>query len=273
MTAKQTKAQVPAKTAGTAITANVADDFSDFAGQGFENVTSKDILVPRLAILQDLSPQVKENKPEFIEGAKPGMICDVGTGELFPDIVIFLPVYYRKDWLEWAPRSSGKGLVNIHQSDEILAQTTPDAKGRPCLPNGNYIAETAQFYGFNLSADCRKSFIPMAGTQLKKARKWLTLSTGEKLKRADGSQFTPPMFYRSYELTTVRESNAEGDWSGWKIDRSLAMPELDDLIGFSWRDLRDEATKFIEQLKSGEARADTSQMADAHTEPSNEGAM
>jgi hypothetical protein len=131
------------------------------------------------------------------------------------------------------------------------------------LPNGNYIAETAQFFGLNLSADSRKSFIPMASTQLKKARGWLTMATGEKLSRDDGSTFTPPLFYRCYKLTTGEESNSEGTWAGWKVERGPSLPELGakpwDL---NWEDIKQESVDFLMSLKSGEANVDASQLDD-----------
>jgi hypothetical protein len=177
---------------------------------------------------------------------------------------MFLPVYYRKDYLEWAPRSSGQGLVNIHTDPSILDQCERNERNQPVLPNGNYVAETAQFFGMNLTADGRKSFIPMASTQLKKARKWLTLATGEKLKRADGSTFMAPIFYRTYLLSTAEESNNEGSWSGWKIDRGPALPELGaEPYSMDWKAIKEDAVAFRESLIKGESRADVSQMAES----------
>jgi hypothetical protein len=255
---------VAKKKRSTAIT--VADDFSDNAGAGMENVTANDLLVPRLAILQALSPQISKKKAEYIEGAEIGNICDVGTGEIFEDGVLFLPVFYRKDYLEWAPRASGQGLVNIHSDPAILDETTRNEKKQPVLANGNYIAETAQFFGLNLTADNRKCFLPMASTQLKKARKWLTLATGEKLTRDDGSTFTPPLFYRAYHLTTAEESNAEGEWAGWKVDRGLTLPELE-AEGFDWHALKADCEGFLETLVKGTVSGDVSSM---QPKPSNE---
>jgi hypothetical protein len=234
------------------------DDFGDFAGMGTENVTAKDLLIPRLTILQDLSPQVKKNKPEFIEGAEIGQICDVGMGTVFEGPIIFLPVLFRKDYLEWAPRASGKGLIAIHDNDRILSKCTKDEKGRPFLPNGNYIAETAQFYGFNVTDGMRKCFIPMASTGLKKARQWMTLATGEVLRRTDGSSFMPPLFYRVYELDTVEDSNNEGTWFTWKITRGMSLPELPaELSGDSnWHALRDRCMEFHKSLVTGVDKAD-----------------
>lgn len=254
----------------TAISTEVSS-FEQFAGAGTENVNSTDVLIPRLAVLQDLSPQVKKNKPEFIEGAEAGDICDVGTGDLFGQEVIFLPVYYRKEWLEWAPRASGKGLVAIHPTDAILTECTKDDKGRFITAEGNLIQETAQWYGFNLSARRRRCFIPMASSQLKRSRKWMTFVTSEVIERPDGSEFAAPIFYRTYKLGVASESNAEGDWHGWTVARDKALPELGD----RWQSILEEAVKFREALIAGEARgehADPETMGDG-SPSEKEGAM
>lgn len=240
---------------------NYADDFGEYANAGMENVAASDLLVPRLSILQDLSPQLKKNKAEYIPGAEIGQIVDVGTGELFPDGIVFLPIYYRKDYLEWAPRSSGKGLVNVHNDPSILEQCKLNEKRQPFLPNGNYVSETAQFFGMNVTADFRKCFIPMASTQLKKARKWMTIATSEKVRRPDGTTFTPPLFYRTYQLSTAIESNNEGEWYSWVVERSVSLPEIVKLYEVDWQDIKAEAIRFLEQLKSGEAKADESHLA------------
>lgn len=243
------------------------DDFSAYAGAGMEEVRSSDLLVPRLGILQALSPQIKKQKAEYIPGGEEGMIADLGTGELFPEGILFLPVHYRKDYLEWAPRDTGKGLVGVHHDPAILDQCTRDDRGRQVLPNGNYVAETAQFFGLNLSAGRRMCFIPMTSTQLKKARRWNTLAMGEKLKRADGSEFTAPLFYRTYRLTTAAESNNDGDWYGWVIARGPALPELtSESHGMDWRSVKNEALAFRESLAKGAARADLAEEAHASEE-------
>ena len=226
--------------------------FEQYAGAGTENISTRDILIPRLTIIQALSPQIQKKKPEYIEGAEVGHICDVGTGDLFPEGVLFLPVYYKKEYLEWAPRSTGKGLIAIHPTEDILAECTKDEKGRSITGEGNLIQETAQWYGLNMSANRRKSFIPMASTQLRKSRKWMTMVTAERINRADGTDFQAPIFYRMYQLGTAEESNNDGDWSGWTINRGVALPES----GQHWQALLEEAVQFREALIAGEARGD-----------------
>lgn len=237
--------------------------FEEFAGAGLNNVGSDDILIPRLGIIQALSPQLKKTKSEYIPGAEEGIICDLGTAELFPDGIWFLPVYYRKDYLEWAPRESGEGLVEVHSSPTIMDQTSRNDANQVVLPNGNVVQETAQFYGINLTAGGRLSFIPMASTQIKKARRWNTLATGEKLRRSDGSEFVAPLFYRTYFLTSAEEGNNKGDWYGWVLNRGKALPEISlEEDGFDWRQLKGQATSFLDSLVKGEVKGDVASMAE-----------
>lgn len=259
MSKKEEGALATTDQAQNSLTAPADDFFQANAGAGLDNVTAADMLVPRLTILQSLSPQLKKKDSAYIEGAEVGDICDVGTGQLFKGSILFLPVYYRKDYLEWAPRSSGGGLVQIHSDPAILDQTQRNDKKQPLLPNGNLIAETAQFFGFNLSANRQMCFIPMASTQLKKARKWITMAAGEKLRRKDGSEFTAPLFYRAYELGTAEESNAQGEWAAWTVDRGPALNEMD-FGGTPWQTVAQAAADFRLSVMAGEARGDVSDM-------------
>ena len=256
----KTAETLPAVQTSTGTAVAVADDMSAFEGipTGFENVTAADLLIPRLGILQGLSPQVTQGKPEYDKDARAGMIWDMGIAEGFPDGVTIVPLHYSKVWLEWAPRESGKGLIEVHYNESILDQTEEDGNGRAVLPNGNYIAETAQLYGLHVERGFQKVFIPMTSTQLKKARLLLTLATSEKIARPDGSEFTPPLFYRSYSFTTVPESNNKGSWMGWKIERGDTLVEL---APKTFKSIIADILEFKKSIEKGEARGDLSTLA------------
>lgn len=239
------------------VSAPEADDsiFDTGGSTGFENVTASDLLIPRLTILQSNSPQVTRGQPEYNPDLKPGEIYDVGLGESFGESLLVIPVHYFKQWLEWAPRNSGKGLQEVHLTDAIMAKTEKNEKNKDVLPNGNYIAETAQFYVLNMNARGRKSFIAMTSTQLKKARAWLTKAQDIRITRGDGTEFQAPLFYRSYILTTVPESNAEGNWIGWKIDMGPKLTELD-----NWKSAKQIIDEFRKSIDEGTVRGDVSSM-------------
>lgn len=221
-------------------------DMESYSGAGGENVTAADILIPRLTILQALSPQLKKSAPEFIEGAQVGQICNVAMGKTFPGPVKFLPVYFSKRWLEWHPRASGKGLAKIHDSPSILNECTMGPRGEDVLPSGNTIMETAQFFGLNLSDEMRRVFIPMQSTQLKKARKWNSFLKDQKLK----SGRPAPYFFRAFDLSSAEERNPSGDWMGWKIQPVEMLSELPRGL-----EIFDEAKAFYAALRAGEVRA------------------
>lgn len=230
------------------------DDMRD--GMGFENVTSKDLVIPRLTILQALSPQLQKKKPEYIEGAEMGNFCNTATGDVYEELQL-IPCSFARIYLEWAPRESGKGLVHNHGTNAaILEACEQDEKRRYFLDNGNQIIETMTFYCILLTGgQQQRCFVPLSSTQLKSARKWMTALSAEKLQRADGSVFTPPIFFRSWKVTPTEESNNEGDWYGWRFEQSTPVVELDPTLS-----LLNECKAYYEQASSGLIVADPSPM-------------
>ena len=240
--------------------ASDADFFQDAAGQGFETVSAQDILLPRVDIIQKLSPQLDKSSPQFIKDAQEGDICAIGTGEIFKSL-LFLPVIYRKYWIEWAPRKTKIGIVNVHSSGDILNQATLDDKRQPFLPNGNLIQETMQFYGFMLGepgeeavVKPRQAFISMKRTQLRKGRQWIGLATGEEVRGTNGKRFTPPFCYRTYILTSQPESNDEGNWMGWVIERGDTMAEYSAKAERPMIEMRESSDSMHQIVSSGAAQ-------------------
>lgn len=226
---------------------------------GFENVSAQDILIPRLTIIQKMSDQLDDHKAAYIEGARYGDFCDTGTGEVFKELTI-VPVFFANVYIEWYPRESGKGLAKNHGTDaSCMKNATPDEKNRMVLPNGNYIADTATWYILNLTANRRRSFIPLTSTSIKHSRKWMTLLTSERLKRKDGTEFQPPMWYRSWKATTIEESNTQGSWKSWRFSPGDPILALDPT-----KTILREAMEFYEQARDGLVRGDVVAAAEEH---------
>ena len=210
-------------------------DFSQEAGQGFENVKQGDLSIPFLVILQDGSPEVKKTHKDYatkgIKGAQAGMVLNTVTKELYitqpgelgkePDsnggLFEFIPCMYQKLYVEWKPRDSGGGIVESHSDDTLLMKCKKNEKGQDVLPNGNILQTTAYFFGIAITKDGPvRCVIGLSSTQLKKARQWLNMSTAIKLQGPNGP-FTPPLYSHKYRLSTTPESNDKGSWYGWQI--------------------------------------------------------
>jgi hypothetical protein len=231
--------------------ASLMDDLAREFGTGLEEVTAKDQIISRIAILQPLSPQLQTNTD-----AKPGEICDTGLGIIYPSPIVLLPVHFTKQWLQWGPRGSGRGLVKIHDTAAIMDHTTEDDKRRNILPNKDYVIETSQLYVINLTGKLQKGFIAFQSTQLKKVRQLLTNAMNERITDSRGREFIPPLFYRTYSFGSVPESNAQGNWWGWKIDNYQKVEELP-----NWQALLLEVKNFRSALTTGHIKADMSDIA------------
>lgn len=268
------KKAAPAKGASKNVPApvkkNLPSTVEDFDSQeGFENVTARDVVIPRLTILQDMSPQLKKNKAEFIKGAEAGQFCNTATGVILPAPLTLIPCFYAMVYLEWAPRASGKGLVRNYGTDaSILDKTERDEKNKNVLKNGNYIAETATWFVLiqDEEGDWSQAFLPLSSTQLKNSKRWMTKLKAERVARPDGSKFNPAIYYRAWQANVTQESNNEGDWFGWGFEPADQINEIDPS-----KELLGVAKEFCRQAKVGLVRGDVE--GAAREQHDNEGAM
>ncbi len=58
-------------------------NIEQFADEGFDNVDSNSLALPFLKVLGQLSPQVTQGDSQFIAEARPGMIYNTVTNELY----------------------------------------------------------------------------------------------------------------------------------------------------------------------------------------------
>lgn len=223
------KANVPATQQASDLSADFATNLADMAGAGTEGMRTEDLLMPRLTILQALSPQVNERKSEYVEGAKIGLILNTATNKLFSS-VHFLPVAYQRRHIEW--KLNRGGLVNDYGTDDsIIHQCEPavDDKGRNWLktPKGNELVIAGTWYGLNLDDESSQGFIAMSSTQMKASRRWLTMATSERIRDPrTGGQVQPPLLYRSYVLSAVPQNKDQHEWFGWSIKPDKNIEEI-----------------------------------------------
>jgi hypothetical protein len=203
-------------------------DLATVSGAGLETIRGSDLAIPFLQILQQLSPEVNEGKSDYVEGAKPGMVINSVTNQLYDTkktAIRFVPCSFTKLFVEWRPRESGGGIVCSHSDPAILTQCHKNEKGQDVLPNGNIISTTAYHFGLVITENGEeKVLIPMSSTQLKNSRRWLSLITTVKLQGPNGP-FTPPMFAFEYLLKTHLEENSKGSWYGWNIELGEQVKE------------------------------------------------
>lgn len=215
----------------------LAGMYEENADAGFENADQESYAVPFVSIIQSLSPQRDKKDGAYIEGAEEGMVFNSATNELWnaedgEEPVKVIPVHFKRAFVEWAPRDSGGGFVaehNVADGNDLLKTCQRNVNGQDELPNGNYLVDTRTHYVLIVHQDgsTETAVIAMSSTQMKKSRRWMTQMQNLKMKRADGSMFTPPMFSHYYDLSTVQESNDKGRWHGWSVKNAGLVEDAD----------------------------------------------
>lgn len=228
--------------------------FEAFANEGLEAVSALDLSIPYLRILGQLSPQVNKRDGAYVKDAEAGMIYNTVENTVYSgeDGVAVIPCYYRRSYVEWKPREKGGGYVATYGVDDPIVKTTyRDDRQQEILPNGNLLANTAEFYVLMLSPNgsAKRCLITMTSTQLKKARKWVTQMQTNTAQGKNG-MFVMPMMSCIYNVSTVEERNDKGSWFGWEV----SMTETLDLENHEQRGLFEMALAFSKSIKAGEVK-------------------
>ena len=183
-------------------------------GAGNENVSSDDMTIPRLDIIQQLSPQLDPSNAKFIEGAKLGHIFNSLSSELYNHCFV-INLHFETKWQVFKKRKFGGGFDGSFNA-EYEAQAHLDSQN---LPRDQYdISETAIHKCLLLDDNGMPDqpvLIYMSGSKQKVSKEW---NSQIRLKdpRAD-------RFASVWTLSSVGEKNRQGqpyqnvkvDFAGW----------------------------------------------------------
>lgn len=225
---------------------SILEEMSKDSGGGFEEVTSSDVQIPFVRVIQAMSPQIKKSDSAFIKGAGQGDIFNTVTKQFWSaeDGILVIPTYFQQKLLEFVPREQGGGFVGeLKASSEEVKKAQRNDMGAELLENGNELVRTAQHYVKIVHEDgsLENAIVDMKKTQLKKSRGWMSIMM---MQKHNGK--TLPSFSQIYRLKTVEEGNDKGSWYSWSIQHEKMVGEIE-----SYND----AKSFHTSIKSGELTA------------------
>jgi len=227
------------------------------AGLGLENITKDDIMIPRLSILQALSPQVNKRDGAYIEGAEQGLIFNNVTDKLYDGDkgITVVPISFRKAHLEW--KANRGGFVADHgASSECLVACERGPRGEHITTEGNEIVPTSEFFVYVLGEDdsYAPASISMSKSQNKKARQWNSMMQSLVIQVQD-KRVPAAAFWNAYQLSTVPQENDQGTWFGWSV-KMLYDANSGGIIQQlpNGKDIYLSAREFQQQVKAGEVQ-------------------
>lgn len=226
-------------------------DLEADAGAGTEQVGARDVAMPFLGLLQQMSPQLDRTSGKRIEGAEAGTLFNTLTNELLGEEVLVVPCYFEPTLIEWIPREKGGGIANVYSDDDPIAKSAKrkEGSGAEVLPNGNDLVRTAQHYCLLVDPETgafQRIMVSLSSTGLKKSRLWNSLMLNIQLPRKTGGTFNPASFSHLYKLRVVPEKNNKGSY--FNLQPELVGPVSDPA-------LYAEAKRFSELVKNGSIRA------------------
>lgn len=202
-------------------------DFFDGMDSGYDGVDQNDVALPRLTLLQGLSPQVDANSPEHIPGAKAGVVCNPATGKIADTQAVVFAAYERR-YVEWSPRQRdkvcpfegypkpyGEGLINDWGTDPAILEKCKkdETNGSLWTPEGNELIVTGTWYGLTLDS-MSPFFIGMGKTQFTASKKIMAAVRDEKV-NTGGTLRMAPIFWRTWDLYGVMREREGNKWYVW----------------------------------------------------------
>lgn len=200
--------------------------------RGSENVSTEDLVIPRLEVIQDLSPQLDEDSGEYIAGAKAGMLTNSVTNQLYGSEVMVVPVHYTKQYLVWKSREKGGGFFGAYptpkEAEDRVQQEGGKAQGVEAIDTPTHLCLLINQH----SGTVDEVILSMPRTKAKVSRQWNSM-----IRMAGGDRFS-----RVYRIATTKEENAKGKFHNYVVATS----------GFPHRTIYQMAEKLFAAVSKGD---------------------
>ncbi|NIU83365.1 MAG: hypothetical protein GWN64_07760 [Candidatus Thorarchaeota archaeon] len=184
--------------------------------KGFEQIGMGEQAIPFLRLAQELSPQVKESKPEYIEGLKPGMIFNSVTKEIYEEGLEIVSGGFEHVYIEWPPERGSAAPLAYHAADMIDKVAADKSKfGDWRTKDGNKLEENYLYYCLVVGKEGEGiCVLPMKSTSIKVAKQWNRQLLNKVL--PNGQKAMP--YYLTWTVKGAPESKGGNDYWQWKVD-------------------------------------------------------
>jgi len=177
---------------------------NDGPARGSEEVGQEDLTIPRLELVQSLSPCRDKDDAAYIEGAEEGMLYNNVSREIYGESVNVVPVIFKKEWLVWKDRKQGGGFRGAYPSLNEANDAIVGLVNAGDDPDGSLEAvDTAQHLCLLLKEDGKveEIAVSMSKSKMKVSRQWNSI-----IRLNGGDRFS-----RVYELRGVGDKNNKGE--------------------------------------------------------------
>lgn len=173
---------------------------------GNENVSTSDLQIPRLKLLQKISPELEEGHEKFVKGAKAGQFYNTVTGKTTEELYV-INMHFARGYSVFKKRANGGGFFGEFESEAEATEAMVEANEDPSQFD---IAENHRHMLLLLDADGNvdmPALMDFTSTKIRTSKAW---NSDIQVNAAGNS----PRFGLVYRLHSVKQSNAKGSWHG-----------------------------------------------------------
>ena len=243
MKKKVSKAIVPKASATNALSnVSIPDYLRQGTGKGMQKVERADLLLPRIKLLQALSPEVSEGI------GKPGDMIDSVTRENFGRKISIVPVIHYKSRLLFSERSPNATILCGSDDGVHPNKTYGEVKSQSCL-ECDLVEWSTDKKGVSQKPDCNIFYnfvtlkdgltpigLSLSGSKIKGAKKLLSII------RYTGANLD--MFSLKFELSSIEEKGPKGSYFNFKVESD----------GFNSKEGYAAADRFYQSIKEKEVQ-------------------
>lgn len=239
------------------------DLFAEDAGTGMETISNDEVMVPRIALLQSMSPAVKKKGAEYVEDAEEGMFLNRISQKLYNGDtgMTVIPMNIRQTLVEFSSRDDGGNFIADHSDNLDLWDNTPydDQKGGKYLESGNRLVKSFEFLVCIVedTGEISPALINFSSSQYKKGKQWFSQLRQLQIKLETGKMINPATFYSAYTLRSAIETKDSNTWMGYKITRKCDTVSLNDGM-----DIYKFCRDFSKSYLKGEVKVQSEAVAD-----------
>lgn len=245
---------------GTDIVGAEADDFFEGAGEGLQDFQQSDFLIPYVRIVQALSKELQRNHAKFLQGAEQGAFVNSATRKVYNGEKGFLaiPVSFAHRYMAWKPNNGGPAY-DMGPDATLYNSLQSDDKGKRKDKDGNEITDSLQFFIMLVDKETfeyEMAVLNFSGSQAKKARGWIT-TINNRMERRNGQLMRPAIYFYSYDISSVPESNDQGSWYGFSIAEGPKVMDLQNA-----KEIFSTAKTLRQRIEANEVKADIAHEGD-----------
>lgn len=219
---KENKAEIVKTTSASALSI-----LSESEGSGLGDLSPDQVLVPRIKLLQSQSPQAKKMHGDYVQGAEEGDILESVSQNLYKGAegLLMVPFSYRYIFIEWEKNEDGGGkLLENHGSKIPDCQSNGRGgyeRTHPTLGIPTEIVPTFEYFIMIIdpeTGDTKDALISMSKTNAKVAKRFNSMISDVRAENKEGKRVPAPMFWRTYQLTSVPQSDDRNSWAIYKVE-------------------------------------------------------